>query len=137
MHTLQHMHRACNARARAFLTEERVRGAGGWALECAARVCRRNVAAHLTALDKPVRIQPRFDKLSRAGSGGTRSARPTGHGENVERRIQLLLGQTAVGDVAVLDNDLTDGLALFECLLSDGGSVLITDVAVQRCDDRR
>jgi hypothetical protein len=133
MHTLQHMHRACNARARAFLTEERVRGAGGWALECAARGCRRNVAAHHTALDK----QRRFNKLSAHAAAVLGSARPTGHGENVECRIQLLFGQTAVGDVAVLDNDLTDGLALLECLLGHGGSVLITDVAVQRRHDRR
>src|SRR5688572_25253900 len=131
------MHRACNARARAFLTAERVRwlAVGHWS---ARRGCVGEMLRHTSPRStKLVRKQPRFDKLSAHAAVVLGSARPTGHGENVECRIQLLLGQTAVGDVTVLDNDLTDGLALLERLLGDGGSVLITDVAVQRCDDRR
>src|SRR5215211_6040922 len=46
-HTLQHVHRACNARARAFLTEERARGAGGWVESawggCGGEICDRVV----------------------------------------------------------------------------------------------
>ena len=40
-------------------------------------------------------------------------------------------------DVAALDHDLADGLALGERLLRDLGGLLVAEVAVQRGDDRR
>ena len=42
-----------------------------------------------------------------------------------------------LGNVAVFDDHFANGLAFLERLLGDGGSVLISDVAVQRRDDGR
>src|SRR4029450_2102084 len=74
---------------------------------------------------------------ARPAYSGSGSDRPSGHSKNVERRIQLFLGEGAVGDVAVLDDHLTDGLTLLESLLRDRGGILVAEVAVQRRDDRR
>ena len=78
----------------------------------------------------------RFDKVSTKYSGSD-SDRPSGHSQNVESRVKLLLAESAVGNVAVLDDHLTNGLTLLEGLLGYRGGVLIADVAVQRRDDGR
>ena len=41
------------------------------------------------------------------------------HGEDVERLVELLLGDPALGDVPALDDDLADRLALGERLFRD------------------
>ena len=44
-------------------------------------------------------------------------------------RVELLLGELAVGDVAAFDDDLADGLALRERLLGDARRLLVAEVA--------
>jgi hypothetical protein len=59
------------------------------------------------------------------------------HGQHVESFVELLLGQLLAVDEAELDDGLADGDAVGERLLRGFGGVLVPDVLVQRCDDRR
>jgi len=58
-----------------------------------------------------------------------------GHAQDVERLVQLLLGQPAVSHIAALDDDIANGLVLDESLLGDLRRLLVADVSVQRRND--
>src|SRR5687768_17013937 len=67
----------------------------------------------------------------------TWTSTPTaGHPQDVQSRVQLLLGQLR-RHVAALQHDLADGLSLLQRLLGDRRRLLVAQVAVQRRDDRR
>ncbi len=57
------------------------------------------------------------------------------HPHDVERLVQLGLGEAPCPDVTALHDDLADRLALRERLLRDAGGLLVAEVPVERRDD--
>ena len=111
-------------------TNPATRSSGAWATSragTATRAVRGRTSSTATGTDREGAAVPPAVLLAR----GAR------HGQDVERRVELLLGDPSVVDEPHLQDDLADRLAFGQRLLGDGGRVLVAQVAVQRRDDRR